>query len=336
MARRRHKIAAMLVMAAAGLLLLPATSAQPMGMGNSTGWIEVVSWRPRALLLHGFLAHAECDHIVELATPRLEPSKVVSKDGSGRLDSVRTSKGAFLRKQLDEVMVAIEQRIERVTHLPFTHSEQLQVLKYDKGQKYSAHFDVHGDEQQAQLAARRGEQGGSRLATLLMYLSDVEEGGETSFPRGRWLDEAVQSQPPYSECAAKGVAVKPRKGDAILFFSLKLDGQSKDLYSLHAGCPVGRGVKYSATSWIHVEPYSNSGPLHPGTCRDNNANCAKWAAIGECERNVVFMKGNDTLRGNCRLACKVCKPCAADDQDCLAGNLTPAEKAAAGLSSVTS
>jgi hypothetical protein len=39
-----------------------------------------------------------------------------------------------------------------------------------------------------------------------------------------------------------------------------------------------------------VEPYSNSGPLHPGTCRDNNANCAKWAAIGECERNVVFMK----------------------------------------------
>lgn len=57
--------------------------------------------------------------------------------------------------------------------------------------------------------------------------ADVEEGGETSFPRGRWLDEAVQSQPPYSECAAKGVAVKPRKGDAILFFSLKLDGELK-------------------------------------------------------------------------------------------------------------
>jgi hypothetical protein len=72
---------------------------------------------------------------------------------------------------------------------------------------------------------------------------------------------------------------------------------------------------------------------------------ARWAggvlAAVMCAQSDVWavlagLQGNDTLRGNCRLACKVCKPCAADDQDCLAGNLTPAEKAAAGLSSVTS
>lgn len=79
---------------------------------------------------------------------------------------------------------------------------------------------------------------------------------------------------------------------------------------------------------IHVEPYSNTGPLHPGFCRDNNAKCPEWAALGECERNVVFMRGNGTYRGHCRLSCKVCQPCAANDEECLQSNLRPAERGA--------
>lgn len=55
-------------------------------------------------------------------------------------------------------------------------------------------------------------------------VTDVEEGGETAFPYGRWLDAEKQAAPPYTECAARGTAVKPRKGDAVLFFSLKPDG----------------------------------------------------------------------------------------------------------------
>lgn len=53
----------------------------------------------------------------------------------------------------------------------------------------------------------------------------MEEGGETVFPAGDWLDAAAQQQPPYSECGAQGVAVKPRKGDALLFHSLKVESE---------------------------------------------------------------------------------------------------------------
>lgn len=52
----------------------------------------------------------------------------------------------------------------------------------------------------------------------------MQEGGETAFPHGKWLDKGLQAQPPYTECASTGVAVKPRKGDATLFYSLRLDG----------------------------------------------------------------------------------------------------------------
>lgn len=53
-----------------------------------------------------------------------------------------------------------------------------------------------------------------RLATVLLYLSDVEEGGETAFPsQSVWADKRMaQRYGPFSECAEGHVAVKPKKG----------------------------------------------------------------------------------------------------------------------------
>ena len=53
-----------------------------------------------------------------------------------------------------------------------------------------------------------------RMATVLLYLTDTEEGGETAFPAGStWQDPASpQRYGPFSECAQGSVAVRPRKG----------------------------------------------------------------------------------------------------------------------------
>lgn len=56
------------------------------------------------------------------------------------------------------------------------NGENIQVLRYEVTQKYEPHFDYFYDEKD-QL------RGGHRYATILMYLSDVEEGGETVFPK---------------------------------------------------------------------------------------------------------------------------------------------------------
>lgn len=60
-------------------------------------WIETMSWKPRAYVYHGFLSNEECDHIINLATPRIARSSVINFDGSTNpADDIRTSYGTFL------------------------------------------------------------------------------------------------------------------------------------------------------------------------------------------------------------------------------------------------
>lgn len=99
-------------------------------------------------------------------------------------------------------------------------------------------------------------------------------------------------------------SVKPRRGDALLFFSLHPDATT-DPNSLHAGCPVIEGEKWSATKWIHVahfdKIYGND-----SDCKDQNDSCERWAALGECTKNSEYMVGTTDLPGYCRRSCNVC------------------------------
>lgn len=100
--------------------------------------------------------------------------------------------------------------------------------------------------------------------------------------------------------------VKPRKGDALLFFSLHPDA-STDPNSLHGSCPVIEGEKWSATKWIHVRsfdvPVKRSAS---GECVDDDEHCPQWAAAGECQKNPIYMVGSPKSFGFCRKSCKVC------------------------------
>ena len=55
------------------------------------------------------------------------------------------------------------------------NGEDIQVLRYEHGQKYDPHYDYFVDK--VNIA-----RGGHRIATVLMYLTDVTKGGETVFP----------------------------------------------------------------------------------------------------------------------------------------------------------
>ncbi|KAF3493153.1 hypothetical protein DY000_02055188 [Brassica cretica] len=208
-------------------------------------WTEILSWEPRAFLYHGFLSKEECEYLISLAKPYMVKSTVVdSQTGKSKDSRVRTSSGTFLRRGRDKVIKTIEKRIADYTFIPADHGEGLQVLHYEEGQKYEPHYDYFVDEFNT-------KNGGQRMATMLMYLSDVEEGGETVFPAANMNFSSVPWYNELSECGKKGLSVKPRMGDALLFWSMRPDA-TLDPSSLHGGCPVIRGNKWSSTKWMHV------------------------------------------------------------------------------------
>ena len=138
---------------------------------------------------------------------------------------------------------------------------------------------------------------------MLLYLTDVEEGGETAFPDSEWLDPSMGGTGgPWSACAEDHVAVKPRKGDGLLFWSITPDNKI-DPKSMHAGCPVLRGTKWTATKWIHARPFrwvAPPPPAAPPGCDNKHETCKAWANAGECAKNPGFMLED------CRWACKAC------------------------------
>ncbi|KAJ1696985.1 hypothetical protein LUZ63_005497 [Rhynchospora breviuscula] len=200
---------------------------------------EVLSWSPRIILLRNFLSLEECDYLRAIAKPRLQISTVVDvKTGKGIKSDVRTSSGMFLNSEEKKfpLVQAIEKRIAVFSQIPSENGELIQVLRYEPNQYYRPHHDYFSDE----FNLKRG---GQRVATMLMYLSDDVEGGETHFPL------AGEAECSCGGKMVKGLCVKPNKGDAVLFWSMDLNGES-DPKSVHGGCPVLKGEKWSATKWM--------------------------------------------------------------------------------------
>lgn len=263
--------------------------------------VTQISWAPRAYLYRGFLRSAECDYIVQTSAPRLQKSTVVDNDtGKSVPSAIRTSDGSFIARGADEVIADIERRIAEWSHVPVEHGEGLQVLRYEVGQKYEAHMDAFSD-----AFNQDDKKGGQRVATVLMYLSDVESGGETVFPLTS--EKPHEGDDAFSACARRGVAVKARRGDALLFWSMDTSGKL-DVKSTHAGCPVLSGVKWSATKWMHVGAFAvgHKSPFKPGVCDDEEDKCAAWARAGECEKNPAYMVGLPHEDGHCMRSCGKC------------------------------
>ncbi|KAF3579951.1 hypothetical protein DY000_02028601 [Brassica cretica] len=187
----------------------------------------------------------ECEYLKAIARPRLQVSTVVDiKTGKGVKSDVRTSSGMFLNhvERSYPIIQAIEKRIAVFSQVPAENGELIQVLRYEPNQFYRPHHDYFGD-------TFNLKRGGQRVATMLMYLTDDVEGGETYFPL------AGDGECTCGGKIMKGISVKPTKGDAVLFWSMGLDGQS-DPNSIHGGCEVLSGEKWSATKWMRQKATS--------------------------------------------------------------------------------
>lgn len=179
-----------------------------------------------------FLSEEEMEHIKKQSEPKLQRSRVVGPNMSNLEVPIRTSDGTFFDVGQDPTLLAVERRIAAVTGIPVEHGEGLQVLRYQGTQEYRPHFDFF--EPQSPDDARKIQFGGNRTGTMILYLSDVEEGGSTYFPQLK-------------------LSIHPKKGSALWFAYMGADG-APDMRSEHAGLPVIRGEKWIATKWLRQRP----------------------------------------------------------------------------------
>ncbi|XP_051721198.1 prolyl 4-hydroxylase subunit alpha-2-like [Ctenopharyngodon idella] len=174
---------------------------------------EEVEWdEPRIIRYHDIISDREIEILKNISRPHLSRSEIRYLGVSKR----RTSQSVFLED--NTVLARISQNIADITALSMESAESLHVQNYGIGGRFVPHYDTWDDEN-------------GRIATFLIYMSDVEIGGATVFPK-------------------VGVALKPKKGSAVFWYNLQKNGRV-DLDTQHAGCPVLVGNKWVANKWIH-------------------------------------------------------------------------------------
>lgn len=192
--------------------------------------------RPDLAVFDDVLSATECDELIALSRHKLERSTAIDKQ-TGKADVIaeRTSEGTFFYRGENALVQKIETRLAKLMNWPLENGEGLQILHYPIGGEYRPHFDFFPPVDPG--SAVHLAEGGQRVATLVMYLNDVDDGGGTDFPD-------------------VGLTVVPRKGRAVYFAYTGPFGEVDPL-SLHAGMPVLAGDKWIATKWLRQRPYGS-------------------------------------------------------------------------------
>tara|TARA_Y100000992_G_scaffold66097_1_gene40826 strand:+ start:4147 stop:6189 length:2043 start_codon:yes stop_codon:yes gene_type:complete len=190
---------------------------------------QILYENPKVLTINNIISDEECNHMINIATPNLVDS-VVSDDKGGYVSKGRTSKTSWILHNYDNITKSIAERIAKIVGAPLINAERYQVVYYGVSHEYRQHYDAW-EHDGSDKALRCIKQGGQRLWTALVYLNDVEEGGDTRFTK---LD----------------INVKAEKGKLLIFQNTLTDTNIKHPLSEHAGMPVVKGEKYIFNLWF--------------------------------------------------------------------------------------
>ena len=226
---------------------------------------RVLSIDPLILAVDDFFTAEECDKYIQLAmkpNPELAPtveiqSKTVGKNARDRAQ--RTSTTWFNHYNSTPELMGKASRLLGLTSID--RWEEPQIVRYRKGEKFTWHLDALAPD--GELASL----GGQRIATLLVYLSDLseEQGGATMF-RDLGGDEGP-------------LKVAPKKGSALLFFPAAggIPNVPFDIRTLHCGEAVAKDSsadKWISQLWLRETAYKPTAP-------PDNSHAAAADAINE-------------------------------------------------------
>ena len=197
--------------------------------------INICAHGPHAFRIFNFLSDDEMEHIKNFGQSMGLKRSTVSEEET-KTDE-RTSQTVWIQRDQSFIIDNVIRRIADAVRIPQdklfinASAESLQLVHYFGDEWYRKHYDFETDKPH------------SRYVTFLMYLNDVTEGGNTSFPAA---DEKCKGEKGY-------FATQPIKGSAVFFYNLLPDG-NVDTKTMHQGDPPTNGSeKWMTNLWIWDE-----------------------------------------------------------------------------------
>eukprot|EP00877_Chromochloris_zofingiensis_P009202 jgi/Chrzof1/4535/Cz14g17110.t1 len=245
--------------AAAKQALMTKLKTKFMPINLDTVGLKVLHVDPVVVTVDNFMSNEQCQELIQHieTTGLLQASKIgagnaAAVSGSVEYNARRTSNSMLVTSSVQAQHPALKSIFEDIHHqawqlldagngrgwgragrMPAAGQycfECPQVARYHTGQ----HFLSHQDAFPLPLARSNGFQ---RHATLLVYLNDVFEGGATRFDH-------------------LNVAVRPKRGMALLFFPAYSDGRP-DERTLHTAMDA-QDTKWIMQQWIARGPVAST------------------------------------------------------------------------------
>jgi len=174
-----------------------------------------------------FLTDNECSDMINFINSRLTDSTVADPDDSCLVNDYRTSQSASLGYFEDDFFLNIDKKLVNLLDLSPFIGENMQGQKYLPSQYYKEHHDFFTPFTPEYKTYC--EWMGQRTWTTMIYLNDVEEGGETYFKHLK-------------------LKIKPKRGLLIAWNNLFFNG-IPNYKTLHEALPPVSGDKYIITKW---------------------------------------------------------------------------------------
>ena len=251
--------------------------------------LEQMSTSPRVFSVHNFATDEEIKQIIEHNKNRVTPSEVGFAGKAG--DPTRNSSTSW--DSQSRAARALQRRAFQALALDYDHelAGAVQVLRYKPTEWYKPHCDYFAPTGYAR-SDPTVKNGTNRFVTVFLYLSNVEEGGTTVFPhstshsyyKGGYLTHKgtiktasyIANKDAAWVCneTSEALRVPAKRGNAVIFYSQNPDS-SLDPYSLHGGCPVTKGTKWSANIWIWNRPKASKDEALDGDDDDSSKNTKK-------------------------------------------------------------
>lgn len=196
---------------------------------------EILSADPEIKAVPGLAPASACRWLISRVRDRMQRAVVHNPFTSQQTPhQSRTNSYATVGLyDADLVSMILRERLAAAGGVDVVAMENPQVLHYEVGEQYEPHFDFLEPDLPGNAAWIK--ESGQRIATLLIYLNEGFEGGETDFP-------------------VLGVRYKGRAGDALIFQNLTRTG-APDRRTRHAGLPPTSGDKWLFSQWVRDRPY---------------------------------------------------------------------------------